>query len=63
MTSQTVLITSATGRIGKELVARLALDAAITVRACYFSENKADSLMALGADEVVKFDLSDPETW
>lgn len=63
MAPQTVLITSATGRIGKELVARLALNPAFTVRACYFSEAKADSLIALGADEVVKFDLSDPTTW
>ena len=63
MTYQTVLITSATGRIGKELVARLATNPVIKVRACYFSEAKADSLKALGADEVVKFDLSDPLTW
>lgn len=63
MTSQTVLITSATGRIGKELLARLAANADITVRACYFSENKAKDLLALGADEVVKFDLADPQTW
>ena len=63
MTQTHVLITSATGRIGKELVARLALNDAIKVRACYFSEAKADSLLALGADEVVKFDLSDPASW
>lgn len=63
MTKMTVLITSATGRIGKELVARLAKDKGITVRACYFSDSKADSLKALGADEVVKFDLSNPQTW
>ncbi|SHH79862.1 NAD(P)H-binding protein [Cognatishimia maritima] len=63
MTTKTVLITSATGRIGKELVARLAQNPDIKVRACYFSESKADSLKALGADEVVKFDLSDPSTW
>ncbi|MGB1235970.1 MAG: NAD(P)H-binding protein [Planktomarina sp.] len=61
--SKTVLITSATGRIGKDLVARLAVEHGITVRACYFSEAKADMLMALGADQVVKFDLSDPATW
>ncbi len=63
MTNQTILITSATGRIGKELVARLATVDGITTRACYFSEDKADMLMSLGADEVVKFDLSDPATW
>ncbi|WGI21126.1 NAD(P)H-binding protein [Amylibacter sp. IMCC11727] len=63
MTNQTILITSATGRIGKELVARLATVDGITTRACYFSEDKADMLTSLGADEVVKFDLSDPATW
>ena len=63
MSKKTVLITSATGRIGKELVARLGGGDAFTVRACYFSEAKADSLLALGADEVVKFDLSDTATW
>lgn len=63
MTKQTVLITSATGRIGKELVARLGAAGKFNVRACYFSEEKAASLLALGADEVVKFDLSDPATW
>jgi len=63
MSKQTVLITSATGRIGKELVARLATNDAFTVRACYFSDDKAAGLLKLGADEVVKFDLSDPATW
>ena len=63
MTNQTVLITSATGRIGKELVARLSKQDGLTVRACYFSENKAQMLKSLGAHEVVKFDLSDPQTW
>lgn len=62
MTQKTVLITSASGRIGKELVARLAVDENITVRACYFSKSKTNSLQVLGADEVVKFDLSDPKT-
>jgi uncharacterized protein YbjT (DUF2867 family) len=63
MSQRTILITSATGRIGKELVARLASDPSIKTRACYFSESKADGLLALGADEVVKFDLLDPATW
>ena len=63
MTKSTVLITSATGRIGKELVARLGADAKLNVRACYFSEAKAEGLLALGADEVVNFDLSEPATW
>jgi len=47
--SQTVLVTSATGRIGKELVARLAQNPDIKVRAFYFSDAKADDLKALGA--------------
>ncbi|MGB0848938.1 MAG: NAD(P)H-binding protein [Thiolinea sp.] len=63
MTKPTVLITSSTGRIGKELVARLAQAQQFTIRACYFSDAKADELTALGADEVVKFDLNDSDTW
>lgn len=63
MSQQTILITSATGRISKELVARLAKDSTVTTRACYFSDDKADMLRDLGADEVAKFDLSDPATW
>ncbi len=59
----TVLITSASGRIGKELVALLAQDGAFNIRACCFSMDKADSLKALGAHEVVKFDLNDNSTW
>ena len=63
MTKPTVLITSSTGRIGKELVARLAQGDKFNVRACYFSDAKADDLKALGAHEVVKFDLNDSTTW
>ncbi len=63
MTKQTVLITSATGRIGKELVARLAKSNEFIIRACYFSDDKAQQLKDLGAHEVVKFDLSNPQTW
>lgn len=63
MTKPTVLITSASGRIGKELVALLAQQGNFTIRACCFSMDKADSLKALGAHEVVKFDLNDSVTW
>lgn len=63
MSKPIVLITSATGRIGRELVARLAQQGEFTVRACYFSDSKAQMLLDLGADEVVKFDLSSAETW
>ncbi len=58
-----VLITSASGRIGRELVALLAKGGKFTIRACCFSDNKADSLRDLGANEVVKFDLNDATTW
>ena len=63
MSKPVVLITSAAGRIGKELIARLAKDGQFTIRACYFSESKADSLKELGAHQVVKFDLNDSATW
>jgi len=58
-----VLVTSATGRIGKELIARLAAAGQFHIRACVFTESKADALRALGADEVVPFDLNDDATW
>jgi len=63
MSKPIVLVTSATGRIGKELVARLSQSGEFTVRACSFSPEKADSLRVLGADEVVHFDLNDASTW
>ena len=63
MSNPVVLITSATGRIGRELVAKLSQQGQFTVRACYFSDNKIDQLKTLGAHEVVKFDLNDSTTW
>ena len=63
MSKPVVLITSASGRIGKELIARLAQEGTFTIRACYFSESKVDQLKELGADEVVQFDLNSPDTW
>lgn len=63
MTKPTVLVTSASGRIGKELVALLSREGNFTIRACCFSMSKADSLKALGAHEVVHFDLNDNATW
>jgi len=63
MSKPTVLITSASGRIGKELVSLLAQDGSLNVRACCFSMEKAESLKALGAHEVVNFDLTDSATW
>jgi len=58
-----VLVTSATGRIGKEVVARLAQGGRFRVRACLHDESKEAYLMKLGAHETVKFELTDPETW
>ncbi|MEH0020636.1 MAG: NAD(P)H-binding protein [Desulfobacter sp.] len=63
MSKPIVLITSATGRIGRELVARLTRENTFTLRACCFSPDKAELLKSLGADEVVPFDLSNPDTW
>lgn len=63
MPKPVVLITSASGRIGKELVARLAQDGTYTVRACSFSPTSGDVLAGLGADEVVHFDLNGAQTW
>ena len=63
MTKPIILITSASGRIGRELVARLASQDMFTIRATCFSESKSDRLLELGAHEVVKFDLNDPATW
>jgi len=63
MAKPTVLVTSASGRIGKELLALLSQDGSFKVRACCFSESKAESLKSFGADEVVAFDLNNAETW
>lgn len=62
MSKPIVLITSASGRIGNELMALLAKQGKFTVRACCFSMDKAQPLKALGADEIVKFDLNDSAT-
>lgn len=58
-----VLVTSATGRIGKEVVAGLAKSGKVHVRAAAFSPEKAEYLKGLGANEVVAFDLTNEETW
>ena len=63
MSLPTILVTSATGRIGKELIARLARERAFIIRAASFSGGNEDALHSLGADEVVKFDLNDSGTW
>jgi len=58
-----VLVTSATGRIGKEVVARLSKGGKFYVRAALHNVDKGDYLKQLGAHELVKFDLTDPATW
>eukprot|EP01065_Artemidia_motanka_P045906 TRINITY_DN683_c0_g1_i3.p1 TRINITY_DN683_c0_g1~~TRINITY_DN683_c0_g1_i3.p1 ORF type:complete len:425 (+),score=207.84 TRINITY_DN683_c0_g1_i3:74-1348(+) len=58
-----VLVTSATGRIGKEVVARLAKSKKFVVRAAAHNPEKADYLKKLGAKEIIAFDYTDPETW
>jgi len=63
MSKPVALITSASGRIGKELIALLNKDKQFFVRACCFSENKTKLLEDLGADEVVPFDLNNADTW
>jgi len=49
MSKPIVLITSASGRIGKELVALLAQEGSFAIRACCFNMDKAESLAELGA--------------
>jgi len=63
MTNPIVLVTSASGRIGKEVIARLKTSGKFTIRAAAFSLSKSDYLKKIGADEVVKFDLTDNATW
>jgi len=63
MSQTTAFITSATGRIGKELVARLAHNDMFKIRAASYSPGNDDALKELGAEEVVHFDLNDEATW
>lgn len=63
MAKPIALITSASGRIGKELTALLSKEGIFTVRACYFNQNNIEPLNSLGADELVKLDLNDSSTW
>ena len=56
-----VLVTGATGRVGKEVVARLASmpDSECARRRAI----RAEYAKNLGADETVTFDLEDKSTW
>jgi len=58
-----VLVTSSTGRIGKEVIAHLKKNGQFRVRACLHNPAKTDYLKSIGADEVVQFDLTDKGTW
>eukprot|EP00929_Paragymnodinium_shiwhaense_P085753 TRINITY_DN4618_c0_g2_i1.p1 TRINITY_DN4618_c0_g2~~TRINITY_DN4618_c0_g2_i1.p1 ORF type:complete len:376 (-),score=91.65 TRINITY_DN4618_c0_g2_i1:261-1352(-) len=58
-----VLVTSATGRIGKEVVARLAKGGKFHVRAALHNPEKGEYLKQLGAHELVEFDLTNPDSW
>jgi len=57
------LVTGATGRIGKEVVARLAQSGVFSVRAAVHNPEKSEYLKKLGASELVLFDYKDPATW
>ena len=56
-----ILVTGATGRVGKEVVARLAKEPNVVVRAA--TRDKGDYAKSLGAHEVTNFDLTDKSTW
>jgi len=58
-----VLVTGATGRIGKEVVARVSKLPGFEVSAALYSPHKGDFLTKLGAQKLVKFDYKDPATW
>ena len=63
MSKPVVLVTSATGRIGRELVALLSNQGDFVVRACSFNPANRDMLASIGADQIVYFDLNDDATW
>eukprot|EP00401_Gymnodinium_catenatum_P079887 CAMPEP_0117517520 /NCGR_PEP_ID=MMETSP0784-20121206/31654_1 /TAXON_ID=39447 /ORGANISM="" /LENGTH=331 /DNA_ID=CAMNT_0005313403 /DNA_START=117 /DNA_END=1112 /DNA_ORIENTATION=+ len=58
-----VLVTGATGRIGKEVVARVSKLSGFQVRAALHNVERAEYLRKLGAQEVTHFDYKDPATW
>mmetsp|Transcript_164217 Transcript_164217/g.315472 ORF Transcript_164217/g.315472 Transcript_164217/m.315472 type:complete len:496 (-) Transcript_164217:316-1803(-) len=60
---RTVLITGATGRIGKEVVARLSASGRFNVRAAVHNPGKSQYLKDIGAHELVEFDYTKPDTW
>lgn len=64
MAQKVVFVTGCTGRIGREVVARLGGLSGFTVRAGIRDvAGKGDNLRKLGAAEVVAFDYTDEATW
>jgi uncharacterized protein YbjT (DUF2867 family) len=59
----TVLITGATGRVGKVAISLLARSGRANIRACARNDAAAEHMKTLGANEVVKFDLKDSASW
>lgn len=59
-----VLVTGGTGRVGKEIIARLAKSGLTSsIRATSHNPAKADYLKGLGATELIKFDYEDETNW
>jgi uncharacterized protein YbjT (DUF2867 family) len=58
-----VLVTGATGRIGKEVVARVSKLAGFQVRAAVHDTSKGEYLKKLGANQLIQFNYKDPATW
>jgi len=59
----TILVTGATGRVGKVCISLLAKSGRCTVRAAVRDLKHAEHLKSLGAHEVVLWDLTDSKTW
>jgi len=57
------LVTGSNGRIGKEVIARLAQSGRFTVRATVHNPANTEKIKAFGAHEVVSFDYDDQNTW
>lgn len=58
-----VLVTGSTGRIGKEVVARLSKVSGFEVHAALHNPDKGGFLTKLGAHKLTKFDYTDQSTW
>jgi len=60
---RTVFVTSGTGRIGKEVIAHLTQSGQFNVRCGVHNVGKSEYLKKLGANELVEFDYTKPDTW